>query len=408
MRVVIFLIFSVILQAQSLSGLLNRVESNGFLEAKEYESLAKDSLVSSSKSSKMPTIDLAAKLSKSSPSSLFIAPKSASLAILLKYNIYDSSRAKNDTISKRYQYKASKLEVASFTKSLELKVASLYFSYYKARANIKALNMQKKALNATLNRVRKFKTAGLATDVEIDKIRAILEQNRYAKESINLTLNRLKEELKVTTNSNFKYLKLQRLKEPRAIGIKESDSILKLKAEANSLNYKAKSVESALKPQINLSYQYAKIKNYDTKPTPFGKLPNYNSKLDLSATLRVYDGGRVKDISESIRYSKLALLSKANQLYKEQKSNLKIAKLELKSKRVKLRAAKREFKAASSLYVSVNREYQEGLVDYIAYLDALTQKVLAKAKVDESSFDLELSKALIYHYSGYSLKGFLR
>ncbi len=383
-------------------------KQNGFIKAKEFELLAKQKDISKVKSSYLPTVDIFANITLNSPKTLTTPGRVTNLGVLLNAKLYDGGKRANEIKAIRLQSRAKGFELKALQRSLSLKAINLYYSYFKALANKDALIARKKALIGQINRVKKLINANLATNVELDRLKAALAQNNFAISSVNLAIKSAKENLQILSHKRFKTLKYNHFLEPKHITFSPNEDILKIKANAKALTYSKEAINSIKKPQVALSYTYSKNRFANTIDSPFGSLPNHTSKLNLKASLRVFDGGVTSNMSESIKYQRLALLSKANELTREQKRDFKLAKLKLKSIKSSIKSAKAALNASNSAYLNIKKQYAAGLVDYISYLDALTQVTVAKASYKEALYDYEIAKAYLYYYAGKNLKGYIR
>ena len=56
----------------------------------------------------------------------------------------------------------------------------------------------------------------------------------------------------------------------------------------------------------------------------------------------------------------------------------------------------------------IRQKFEVGLVDNIAFLDALAQKTLAEARYKETIYDYEVKKSIYYYYAGKDPKEFIR
>jgi len=83
-----------------------------------------------------------------------------------------------------------------------------------------------------------------------------------------------------------------------------------------------------------------------------------------------------------------------------QKKSLEIAKLKTESTQATL-------DAASSTYELIKFKYQNGTIDNVAYLLALSEKYDAKRGYERAMNDLEIKKAELIYYSGKDIKEFL-
>ena len=137
-------------------------------------------------------------------------------------------------------------------------------------------------------------------------------------------------------------------------------------------------------------------------------LIDHQNTLSLSGNMRLFDKGRIAKQSEAVKYQKLALLSQIEQSKKDQKMQFRLAGKNLRTMQAKLRSAKSALKAAKSTYDVIRQKFEVGLVDNIAFLDALAQKTLTEARYKETVYDNEIAKSLYYYYAGKDPKEFIR
>ena len=124
--------------------------------------------------------------------------------------------------------------------------------------------------------------------------------------------------------------------------------------------------------------------------------------------MRLFDKGRMKKESEAVRYQKLALLSQIEYAEKEQEMNFHLSGKSLETLRSKRKSAKSALRAAKSTYDALKEKFEVGLVDNIAFLDALTQKTLEQSRYKETLYDYEISKSIYYYYAGKDPKEFIK
>ncbi len=165
-------------------------------------------------------------------------------------------------------------------------------------------------------------------------------------------------------------------------------------------------------PQVNLSDTYHKSHFDDlvTAPGISGNefLIDRQNKLMVSVNMRLFDNGKMSKESEAVKYQKLSLLSQIDHAKKEQRMNFKLAGKSLKTTRTKLKSSKSALKAAKSTYDVIRQKFEVGLVDNIAFLDALAQRTLAYARYKETVYDYEIRKSIYYYYAGKDPKEFIR
>jgi outer membrane protein TolC len=164
-------------------------------------------------------------------------------------------------------------------------------------------------------------------------------------------------------------------------------------------------------PQVKLSDTYNKSQFNDTVTmTDFGGdglLLDHQNKLMISVNMRLFDNGKMAKESEAVKYQKMALQSEIDYALKEQKKNFKLSEKSLETIRNKLKSVNSALKASESTYRVIKQKFEAGLVDNIAYLDALSQRTLAQARQKETLYDYEVSKSIYYYYAGKSPKEFI-
>ena len=186
------------------------------------------------------------------------------------------------------------------------------------------------------------------------------------------------------------------------------EDIKAMEAKAMAIGENAKVIRTGYSPRVTLSNTYTKSDYDDVPASPMNLLLENQNRLVLSATMRIFDKGKIAHDTEAVRYQKMVLLSQVDYAIKEQKMNFRVAKKSLKTSRKKLRSARSALKSARGSYRVVKEKYEAGLEDNIAYLDALTQKTLAMAQYRETVYDYEIGKSIYYYYAGKNPKEFIR
>jgi len=200
--------------------------------------------------------------------------------------------------------------------------------------------------------------------------------------------------------------------EPHNIGYETLENIKALQQSASAVGENANAVDAGYMPQVGLSDTYHKSHFDDVVSLPGfsgdGFLVDHQNKLMVTVNMRLFDNGKMSKESEAIRYKKLSLLSQIAHAKKEQKMNFKLAGKTLNTTRTKLKSAKAALKAAQSTYHAIRQKFEAGIVDNIAFLDALTQQTLADARYKETIYEYEIKKSIYYYYAGQDPKEFIR
>ena len=415
MKILIILVLPLFVFAQSygLKTFINSAnKTNGLIKAKEINIKARKEQVEAAKSAYWPTVDVGADYSLLSPNYLVSPGQVGNAYASVSMDLYDGGRKDALLRSKDFEHEASLFEKAAFEKSITLEIVRHYYGIQTLKATINALRERSKELKAQIIRVKKFESAGLATAEDIDKLTAVYENNNFTLENAKLTLETSEENLKLISGLSAKQLKRNYFKEPRNVHYELFENIKMLQANASAIGENANAIDAGYKPQVNVSDTYHRSHFDDQVSMPGfsgdGFLVDHQNKLMVSVNMRIFDNGKMSKESESVKYQKLSLLSQIDHAKKEQRMNFKLAGRSLKTTRTKLKSAKSALKAAQSTYDVIRQKFEVGLVDNIAFLDALAQRTLAEARYKETVYDYEVRKSIYYYYAGKDPKEFIR
>jgi len=357
-------------------------------------------------------VDVGASHSYVSPNSIVSPGQVSSAFAMVSMDLYDGGRKSAELSAKRFEHEASLFEKRAFEKSITLEIVRHYYGIQKLKATLHALQERSTELKAQIKRVKKFKVAGLATGEDVDKLQAVYDNNDYTMENTKLILVTSEENLQLLSGLSAKYLKNNRFKEPKNVRFEVFENIKMLQANANAVGETANALNAGYKPQVNLSDTYSRSHFDDTVSMPGfggdGFLIDHQNTLMISVNMRLFDNGKMAKESEAVKYQKMALLSQIDHAKKEQKMNFKLAQKSLQTTRTKLKSANSALRAAKSTYGVIRQKFEVGLVDNIAYLDALAQKTLSQARYKETLYDYEIRKSIYYYYAGKDSQEFIR
>ena len=416
-RIWIFLVpLMLAAQRYDLADLIDgAVKHNGNIKAKQIAVTARDKEVEAAQRAYWPTLDIGGDYSWHSPNYLVSPGEVGNAYASLRLDLYDGGRKAAIVRAKQHAKEASLFEKEAFAKSVTLEIIRHYYTVRKMQANLHALKERGKELAAQIERIKKFKVTGLATQEDVDKLQAVYDNNRYMMENTKLALTQAIENLKLLSGLNVSGVARSSLRTPAHLKLTWFDPIKQMLANAKAIGANADALDASYLPQVRLSDTYHKSHYGDQ--VVFGGLPGVNGDaflvdhqnvLSVSATMRLFDGGRIAKESEAVRYRRLALLSQIAQAQKEQKMRFVLAKENLRTMRAKLKSAKSALNAAKSTYRAIRKKFEAGLVDNVAYLDALAQKTLTEARYKETLYDNEIAKSLYYYYAGKDPKEFVR
>ena len=415
MKIILGLLLPLFVFAQnnSLKTLVEHAnKENELIKAKSISIKSKNFEVESAKSAYWPTVDIGGSYNQLSPNSLVSPGKTTSGYASISIDVYDGGRKGALLSAKRYEEEAASFEKFAFEKSITLDIVRHYFNIKKYKATLHALEERSTELRAQIKRVKKFKASGLSTQEEVDKLQAVFDSNNYSMANTRLALVTSEDNLQLLTGLSVKNLKDNRLREPKNIEFEVFETIKMLEANANSIGEQANAIDAGYMPQVQLSDTYNKSNYDDTVSMPgFGSdelLVDSQNKLMLSVNMRLFDNGKMDKESEAVRYKKLALDSEISYAQKEQEMNFHLSGKNLETLRSKRKSAKSALRAAKSTYDALKEKFEVGLVDNIAFLDALTQKTLEQSRYKETLYDYEISKSIYYYYAGKDPKEFIQ
>jgi outer membrane protein TolC len=415
MKILVILLLPLFVFAQS-HGLKTFIKTasktNGLIKAKEINIKAKREQVEAAKSAYWPTLDIGAYYSVLSPNYLVSPGQAGNAYASVIIDFYDGGRKDALLRAKDFDHKASLFEKSAFEKSITLEIVRHYYGIQTLKATINALRERSKELKAQINRVKKFRGAGLSTQEDIDKLVAVYENNNFTLENTKLTLETSEENLKLISGLSAKQLKRNYFKEPHRVLFSYFDTIKVMQSNAAAIGENANAIDAGYLPLLNVSDTYHKS-HFDDLVTAPGInggefLIDHQNKLMVSVNMRLFDNGKMSKESEAVKYQKLSLLSQIEHAKKEQRMNFKLASKSLKTTKTKLKSSKAALKAAQSTYSVIRQKFEVGLVDNIAFLDALAQRTLADARYKETVYDYEVRKSIYYYYAGKDPKEFIR
>ena len=389
----------------------NANKTNGLIEAKKLNVKSKAQEVEAARSAYWPTVDIGADYSFQSPNYIVSPGQVGNAFISANLNLYDGGRKDAILKSKGFEHKASLFEKTAFEKSITLEIARHYYGIQSLKATLSALQERSKELKAQIDRVKKFKLTGLATQEEVDKLQSVYDNNQYTIENTKLAIETSEENLKLISGLPAKHLRRNYFLEPKRIRFEWFENIKILQAKANAVGENAKAIDAGYLPQVNLSDTYHSSHFDDLVPLPGGGdafLIDHQNKVGVSVNMRLFDNGKMSKESEAVKYRKLALLSQLDQAKKKQRMNFNLAKQNLRTTKAKMKSAKSALKAATSTYTVLKQKFEVGLVDDIAFLDALATKTLAEARYKETVYDYEVKKSIYYYYAGKDPREFIR
>lgn len=398
-KLILGLIFPTLLFSESLNDLIALALKNKNVMASERNIESVQEEYKSVKKSYLPNVSVGAGYTDVSQETVALADNSFNTYIDVSYNIYDGG--KKDLTYKSYESQiiGSNKDLTSKKNEVSLEVVNHYFNYltYVSQKDAKLKEIEQ--LNAQYERLSKFLDAGTTTIDEVDKIVSNIESANVELDELELDIQTVLHELEYITGkkvsiNNGSYIEF-RDETPEL-----RNDIKSLKQSMETQLITAKSVKTANNPQVNLdnTYTYTDY-NFDNSNYADSAIDDQNV-LSISVSWNLFDFGS-NNAAYSAEY-KAFLSSKSTYEYEKNKAevDLRLAKKSYEINKHKIKSANAGLHAAISTYEVTKSKYENGLVDNVSFLEALSDKSEAESSLWAAKNELEISKANLMYQKG--------
>jgi outer membrane protein TolC len=395
--------------ATELSVLIEKAQKNELVGAYREKLNASDLNYRSVKSSYYPKIDLGALAQLTSPKGPMDAGELYNVNAQASLVLLDGFKRENILDEKSSMKRSSTYELEQIKKEVSMEVATHYFTLKTIQADIDALLQKKEQLREQLNRQEKFFQAKLTTEDNVERIRAAVANTDYEIESQLYKRDEEVAKLYTLTNEVVENVDASTITEPLYGRQEELDSLKALASQAEALRYKAEQADSTNYPTVVLSDKYGYTEYKDDNLEAFGfERVNSQNVLMLNLSMNLWDFSAASEQRQAVMAEHNALKAELAYRQKESNADLKLAERAIERSKKLLEAAMLSQSASDRTYEIVNRKYQVRVVDYVKYLDALTQKTEAQAQYNRALGALEISYARYYYYAGFDVKEYVK
>lgn len=401
------LLTPIFLCASSLQELIDISQKNRVVASASHVVASKEKAYESSKSGYLPTLDLLGTYQNAYEETSSLAQNSLRAQASLKYIIYDGGKKESVYGQLESSVASSKKSVEAIKNSISLDISRLYFEYLSLEADKTATLQEIEQLKAELKRVQFFYEAGTVTKDEVAKIDSRTKSALVALQEIELESQKILHTLEYYTTQ-----KISSVQKGSLVHLPQEETTL-LRAEIQALEDEASSVlfsAKALKSQNNPTLYFEDTLSYtdyyfDQKPT--NSLVDTQNIATLNVAWNIFDFGSRTQAYESKFQEYLSKKSLIEHEKHKADVDYRLAKKSLEIATAKVEAAKATLEAASTTYELIKFKYQNGTIDNVAYLLALSEKYDAKRGYERAMNDLEIKKAELIYYSGKDIKEFL-
>lgn len=396
---ILALSFPALLLSESLNDLIEMSLKNKNVMSSQRNIESVQEEYKSAKKGYLPSVSVGAGYTDVSHETSGLADNSLDAYVNLSYTIYDGG--KKDLTYKSYESQiiGSKEDLTSLKNEVSLDVVEHYFNYltYVSQKNAKLKEIEQ--LNAQYERLSKFLDVGTTTIDEVDSIVSNIESANVELHELELNIQTVLHELEYITGrkvsiNDGSYIELN--EEPSEL----RNDIKSLKQSMQTELINAKSVKTTNNPQVNLdnTYTYTDY-NFDNSSYADSTIDDQNV-LSVNVTWNLFDFGS-NDASYTAAY-KSYLSSKSTYEYEKNKAevDLRLAKKSYEIYKLKIKSANAGVRAAISAYDVTKSKYENGLVDNVSFLEALSDKSDAESSLISAKNDLEISKANLMYQKG--------
>lgn len=397
-----------LLSAQTLKELLAySTKNNDIIVIKKYQAQAIQKELDAKKSSYFPSVDIGSVYKRDDDTSPFDAGDTYNAYASLSLDIYDGGKREAQIHEKKSTLNAKNFDKKAYKKSLALDITRDFFTIKSLQASLHAKQEAKNALQAQLKRIKSFYEVKMATLDDVQRVQADFDTNIYDIQTITFQIFSLKSLLELKVGEKIKLLEDASFKKVLTSKYETLDATKSAIAQKSALEFSANALQSAYYPNISLQdkYNYYEYSRLDPKLIQLNATPlNKQNTLLLTLNLRLFDFGQIRKNKEALMLNAQALQTQIAYQEKEQNIQFSLAKARIKTAKLKIKSAKSALNAAQSAFVTIEKKYNAGIVDYIVYLESLTKKTSSKALYESSLNDLEIAYASYYYYSGKNIQ----
>ena len=388
----------------NLNELLNLAEQNKQVEASRYSLEASKEKEYATKSAYLPNLTLGATQTFNQESNMFAAEKDTTGTATLAFTIYDGGKREASFEQQQALVKSATFSLASVQNNISLDVIYYYYNYLSTLANKESTLKKMEQLEAERNRLEKFLSVGAITADELQKIVSSIEQTKVDLLTLDNTLNNISNTLEYLTGEQVSVEKGSTIIYKENTNNEENKrlDILALEESVQSNKSEIKMAKSPNLPTIALQNTYSKH-DFDY-PVATENLKEQNS-VQLSMQWKIFDFASTSSNAQAAYLNYLSKNSELSYAKYKAKASFKNAQNSYKTSLAKIEAAKAKLQASEMTYELVKKKFQQGIVNNVSYLDALSDKFNSNSQLQTALNEAEYQKAVLLYEMGENIKG---
>lgn len=322
-------------------------------------------------------------------------------------DIYDGGKKRSAVKQNEALLEAAQYDESYYKKSLQLDITQDFYSIKSLKASLTALEDKSVQLEADLDRIKKFFDVGSATVDDVDKLQAAYSSNLYIIEESRYQLLSLIKLLGIKIGKDAGEPDNSTIEPPQNIQKETGDDVKSLRANSFSLARAAEGITSVYYPQLRLEDSYS-VYNYGRSDFEHPKGVYNQNTLALSLNIRLFDNGVVTKQKESLQLQKMALDKRIKELEETRDINAELSLSKINTTKAQIQSAKQGLEAANSAYKMSAKKFEAGVIDNVAYLDALSVKTNAKAQYETALNNLQIAYASYYFNTNKNIKEYVK
>jgi len=403
-KIVFISILPLLLSAGNLGALLDMAQNNSHVEASRFALEASKEKESSIKSGYLPSLSIGAAKTYNEKENMSAPQNATSGQAILSFTLYDGGRREALIDGQAALVKSASFSLASTQNSVSLNVVYAYYTYLSTKASHEALMQKMEQLQAERYRLEKFLSVGSATGDEVQKIISTIEQTKV--ELLN-TQNALANTLNTLEYLTGKPVNVEEGSHVAlandALASKRLD-LLALEQSVESMKHQASAAKAPSLPTVKIEDTYTRY-DYDFNNKAYDSDVNRQNTIALSVQWKIFDFGSTSSAYEAAQKEYLSKNSELSYEQSRANASLKNAQNTYQSALAKIEAAKARLHASSMTYELVQKKFQQGIVNNVTYLDALSDKYNATSALHSALYDVEYQKAVMLYEMGHEIKG---
>ncbi len=407
MKYIWLLLTAVALNAQTtLLSLIESAQHNEKITSLEHQASAAALSHQSAKSAYLPRVDAFANGSLVDRTGGFDAKRSGTAGVRAEMIVFDGFKRENAISQSNAVKNAAQYDLAAQKKGLALEVIQRFFELQNTLDAIETNGVMRDQLNAQLIRLEKFKSAGLASEDTVMRIRSELSNAQYVLEDLNYQAHRQKGDLEMISGQKISDLKSAFLIEPTLAQTQEPDTLKALRYSRDAKRFEAEKTDAGYLPTIKIEDQYS---YYDYHNDPIAAMRvDAQNKFTASLMMNLIDFSSASTAKQALAVQAQAKTSELAYASKEAQNNVQMAARYVQRSRILIDAAQSAFDASQKTFDAVKQKYEARIVDYITYLDALHSLTDATNQLSRAKRSLHYAYAAYYYYAGFDPKEFVQ